>query len=90
MDTNTIQQLIEQGLSGARVAVRGDDGVHFEALVVSDAFQGKLPLARHRLVYATLGELMGGEIHALALRTLTPEEHAQQQPAPSGQGGAED
>ncbi|MDN5780968.1 MAG: BolA/IbaG family iron-sulfur metabolism protein [Luteimonas sp.] len=75
MDTNTIRQLIEQGLPGARVAVQGDDGVHFEALVVSDAFQGKLPLARHRLVYATLGELMGGAIHALALRTLTPEEH---------------
>ena len=44
------------------------------ATVVSEAFAGKLPLARHRLVYATLGERMGGEIHALALRTLTPEE----------------
>jgi len=76
LDNTTIQQLIEQGLPGARVAVRGDDGVHFEALVVSEAFEGKLPLARHRLVYATLGELMGGEIHALALRTLTPDEHA--------------
>ena len=76
MDIDTIRQLIEQGLPGARVAVRGDDGVHFEALVVSDAFEGKLPLARHRLVYATLGERMGGEIHALALRTLTPGEHA--------------
>lgn len=75
MDTDTIRQLIEQGLPGARVAVQGDDGVHFEALVVSDAFRGKLPLARHRLVYATLGALMGNEIHALALRTLTPEEH---------------
>jgi stress-induced morphogen len=39
---------------------------------------GTLPLARHRLVYATLGDLMGGEIHALALRTLTPEEHGAQ------------
>ncbi|MGN7725996.1 BolA family protein [Luteimonas sp. 22616] len=78
MDTNTIRKLIEQGLPGARVAVQGDDGVHFEALVVSDAFRGKLPLARHRLVYATLGDLMGGEIHALALRTLTPEEHGAQ------------
>jgi len=48
--------------------------VHFEATVVSEAFRGKLPLARHRLVYATLGARMGGEIHALALRTLTPEE----------------
>jgi acid stress-induced BolA-like protein IbaG/YrbA len=78
LDTNTIRQLIEQGLPGARVSVEGDDGVHFEALVVSDAFRGKLPLARHRLVYATLGELMGREIHALALRTLTPEEHGAQ------------
>ncbi len=74
LDANTIRDLIEQGLPGARVEVRGDDGVHFEALVVSDAFTGKLPLARHRLVYATLGERMGGEIHALALRTLTPQE----------------
>ncbi|MEZ0470635.1 BolA family protein [Luteimonas salinilitoris] len=75
MDAQTIRNLVEQGLPGARVEVQGEDGVHFEALVVSDAFAGKLPLARHRMVYATLGELMGGEIHALALRTLTPEEH---------------
>lgn len=74
MDTTTIRQLIETGLPGARVEVRGDDGVHFEATVVSEAFRGKLPLARHRLVYATLGDLMGGAIHALALKTLTPED----------------
>jgi stress-induced morphogen len=48
--------------------------VHFEAVVVAEAFRGKLPLARHRMVYATLGERMGGEIHALSLRTLTPDE----------------
>ena len=74
MNAETIQQLIEAGLPGARAQVLGDDGVHFEALVVSEAFVGKLPLARHRMVYATLGERMGGEIHALALRTLTPAE----------------
>ena len=74
MNPSTIQQLIEAGLPGARVHVEGDDGVHFEALVVSEAFAGKMPLARHRMVYATLGERMGGEIHALALKTLTPEE----------------
>lgn len=76
LDTETIHQLIEQGLPGARVEVRGDDGVHFEATVVCEAFRGKLPLARHRMVYATLGERMGGEIHALSLQTLTPEEAA--------------
>ncbi|MDO4709519.1 MAG: BolA/IbaG family iron-sulfur metabolism protein [Pseudomonadota bacterium] len=76
MNPNTIQQLIEQGLPGARAQVQGDDGVHFEALVIAESFAGKLPLARHRMVYATLGERMGGEIHALALKTLTPEEAA--------------
>jgi len=77
LDAETIRKLIETGLPGADVQVQGDDGVHFEASVVSPAFRGKLPLARHRLVYATLGELMGGAIHALALKTITPEEAAQ-------------
>ena len=76
MDAETIRKLIESGLPGARADVQGDDGVHFEATVVADAFRGKLPLARHRMVYATLGEKMGGEIHALQLRTITPAEAA--------------
>jgi len=74
MNPDLIRELIETGLPGATARVSGDDGVHFEATVVSEAFRGKLPLARHRMVYATLGSRMGGEIHALALRTLTPEE----------------
>ena len=72
MDAATVKALIEKGMPDARVEVEGPDGVHFEALVVSGAFAGKLPLARHRLVYATLGELMGGAIHALSLKTSTP------------------
>jgi acid stress-induced BolA-like protein IbaG/YrbA len=74
MNAETIRRLIEQGLPGARAQVAGEDGVHFEATVVCEDFRGKLPLARHRMVYATLGERMGGEIHALQLRTLTPDE----------------
>jgi acid stress-induced BolA-like protein IbaG/YrbA len=74
MNADQIRQLIEAGLPGSRAEVQGDDGVHFEALVVSEAFRGKLPLVRHRMVYGTLGARMGGEIHALALRTLTPDE----------------
>jgi len=74
LDAETIQNLIEAGLPGARAEVWGEDGVHFEATVVCEAFAGKLPLARHRMVYATLGELMGGAIHALALKTVTPGE----------------
>ena len=76
MDSSTVQNLIQQGMPEARVEVKGPDGVHFEALVVSPAFAGKLPLARHRMVYATLGELKGNDIHALSLRTLTPDEAA--------------
>ena len=74
MNADLIRQLIETGLPGARAEVRGEDGVHFEATVICPAFAGKLPLARHRMVYATLGDRMGGEIHALQLRTLTPDE----------------
>ena len=76
MDADTIRRMIEDGLPGARAQVQGDDGVHFEATVVAEAFRGKLPLARHRMVYATLGELLGGAIHALALKTVTPDETA--------------
>ena len=76
MNADLIRQLIETGLPGAEAQVQGDDGVHFEATVVCDAFAGKLPLARHRMVYATLGGRIGGEIHALQLRTLTSAEAA--------------
>ena len=69
MTKEEIQQLIEAGLPGAKVKVIGDDGQHFEAEVISATFAGKPPLAQHRLVYATLGERMGREIHALKLTT---------------------
>ncbi|MDD3763215.1 MAG: BolA/IbaG family iron-sulfur metabolism protein [Nevskiales bacterium] len=69
MTKEQIKALIEAGLPGAQVTVYGDDGAHFEAEVVHPDFAGKLPLAQHRMVYATLGERMGTEIHALRLRT---------------------
>lgn len=74
MDAEQIRQLIQAALPDADVRVYGDDGVHFEAEVISPAFAGLRLLQRHRLVYAALGDLMGGAIHALALKTLTPEE----------------
>ena len=74
MNAETIKQMIENGLPGAQVVVAGDDGSHFEAQVVHDGFAGKPPLARHRMVYATLGNAMDSEIHALSLKTLTPDQ----------------
>lgn len=70
-----IKQLIEAGLPGARAEVVGD-GHHFEAVIVSPEFAGKSMVAQHQLVYRALGDRMREEIHALSMRTLTPEEHA--------------
>ncbi len=55
------------------VEVRGDDGQHFEAIVVSAAFIGKNMVQQHQLVYQALGDRMRSEIHALSMRTFTPE-----------------
>lgn len=76
MDAQTIQATIQSAMPDADVSVTSDDGVHFHARVVSPAFAGKSSLARHRMVYATLGSDMGDAIHALALVTHTPEEAA--------------
>lgn len=74
MTPSQIEELIRAGLPDAAIQVRSGDNVHFEATVVSAAFEGKRPLQRHQMVYRTLGERMGGEIHALQLATLTPAE----------------
>ena len=74
MDTAEIARLIEQGIEQVEVDVRSDDGTHFAALVVSPAFAGLRPLQRHQLVYQTLGDLVGREIHALSITARTPEE----------------
>ena len=69
----SIQQGIEAALACERVEVVGD-GQHFQALIVSAEFAGRSRVQRHQLVYAALGERMREEIHALSMRTLTPEE----------------
>ena len=71
--TESVKQGIETGLACDRVEVVGD-GQHFQALVVSSEFEGRSRVQRHQLVYAALGERMREEIHALSMRTLTPEE----------------
>lgn len=77
MQPEQIKELIEQGLAGAQANVSGD-GQHFEAHVVSDAFAGKTMVQQHQLVYQALGDKMKQEIHALSIRTYTPEQWAQQ------------
>lgn len=68
-----IKGYIEAGLDCTHVEVEGD-GQHFNAVIVSPAFAGKRLIQRHQLVYGALGERMRAEIHALSMKTLTPEE----------------
>lgn len=70
MKASDIEKLIEQGLPGAEVQVLGDDGQHFDAIVISPAFAGKSLIEQHRMVKATLGDkFSSGELHALSLKT---------------------
>lgn len=71
-----VKGYIQQGLACEHIQVEGD-GRHFEALIVSGAFEGKALLQRHRLVYQALGDRME-KIHALSMKTLTPEQWAKQ------------
>lgn len=70
----SIQNNIAQGMATEHLSVVGDDGTHFEAVVVSEAFVGKSRVQRHQLVYQTLGDRMRAEIHALSMKTYTPQE----------------
>lgn len=73
MESEDIKAMIEKGLPGSLVNVRGD-GVHFEAVVVSPEFEGKGLLLRHQIVYKALGEAMKEQIHALSIKAYTPQQ----------------
>jgi acid stress-induced BolA-like protein IbaG/YrbA len=79
MDSNPptpqeLERAIADGLDCEWLKVDGD-GQHFQAVVVSAAFEGQSRIERHRRVYAALGDRMRDRVHALSMRTLTPEEH---------------
>lgn len=78
MDIEEIKSLIAEGLPGARVEMDGD-GRHFSAIVISELFSGKSMVKQHQLVYSTLGAKMGVEIHALSIKTYTPEQWNERQ-----------
>jgi len=78
METHAIEHLIRAGIPGSQVKVTGD-GSHFEAVVISEDFAGKSPIQKQRLVMATVREqLDSGELHALSIKTYTPQEWAAQ------------
>jgi acid stress-induced BolA-like protein IbaG/YrbA len=74
MDPQDIKKLIETGLTGCEATVEGD-GSHYKAVVVDPVFEGKSPIEKQKLVYATLGDkITNGEIHALTIKAYTPKE----------------
>ena len=76
MDPGEIERLITDALPDAQVTIEdlAGDGDHYAAHVVSGAFAGKTRVAQHQMVYGALEGRMGGELHALALRTSAPTE----------------
>ena len=84
MNPQQITELIQRGLPGSRATVASEDNVHFEAVVVASSFAGLRAVQRHKLVYETLGTLMGNEIHALALKVYTPDEYGREPPGQAG------
>lgn len=75
MNPKTIKNLLENEFTQARVRVDGE-GAHFDLVVISEIFAGKNTLQRQKLIYRLLGEYIAqGEIHALTMQTLTPQEY---------------
>ena len=68
-----IKECIEQNLAQSEVEISGD-GRHFDAIIVCTGFAGKTRIQQHQMVYAALGGRMKDEIHALSMRTMTPED----------------
>lgn len=75
---DSIKQSIITGMACEFIDLRGD-GHHFEAIIVSPAFEGKSRIQQHQLVYQTLGDRMREEIHALSMKTFTPAQWAEKQ-----------
>ncbi len=74
MNPDELEKIIKEAFADGHVDVTGD-GRHFSAVVVSQAFDGKNMIAQHRLVYAALGDRLDTEaVHALSLKTYTPEQ----------------
>ena len=75
MSASDIERLIKTSLPDASVEIEdlAGDGDHYRAHIVSEIFRGKSRLQQHQIVYEALGERMGGELHALALRTAAPK-----------------
>ena len=74
MQAKQVEELIGADLPDARVQVDSGDGRHFAALIIAPDFVGMSKIQRHQMIYRSLGDLVGGEIHALTIRAYSPDE----------------
>jgi acid stress-induced BolA-like protein IbaG/YrbA len=82
MTPEILKQLIETHLPQSTAIVEGEDGVHFSAIVITPEFVGKSRVQQQQLVYKAVDdEIKSGRIHALALKTFTPQDWALQHPS---------
>ena len=69
-----IENVIKENLDCEFIEVKGDDGTHFEAIIVSNVFKDKSIIKQHQIVYKALGDMMNKDIHALSIKTFIPEQ----------------
>ena len=75
MHPNEVKKLLSAQINCEHIEVSGEDLRHYEALVVSEAFEGMMKIKRHRMIYQALGQHMESDIHALTIKALTPAEY---------------
>ncbi len=75
MTPQEIQHRLQLAFPQAEIDTQGDDGRHFDVVIICDSFNGKTPISRHRMVYKALGDAMRADIHALSITALTLQEH---------------
>ena len=75
---DTVKGMLENAFPGATIRLESNDNVHFQLLVVAPQFEGKNMVEQHQMVYAALGDAMREDIHALTIKSLTPEQFESQ------------
>ena len=77
METERLRQILAEGMDHEHLALEGD-GRHFDLTIVSTAFRGLGKIQQHQMIYKVLGDLMKEDVHALIIKTYTPETWAEQ------------
>jgi BolA protein len=74
LQPSTLDLRDESGQHAGHAGARASGGSHWQLTIVSEAFRGKTPVARHRMVYEALGDLMKTDVHALKIEAFVPEQ----------------